>query len=84
MLVEIIKTKLSDSLNIHSIDIIDESYKHANHAQSSGGHFKVKIVSDDFNDKSLIQRHRMVYDILGDMLKNEIHALSIDARALNE
>ncbi len=84
MLVEIIKTKLSDSLNIDSIDIIDESYKHANHAQSSGGHFKVKIVSEDFNDKSLIQRHRMVYDILGDMLKNEIHALSIDARALNE
>ena len=58
MLVEIIKTKLSDSLNIDSIDIIDESYKHANHAQSSGGHFKVKIVSKDlyirfeFNQKS--------------------------------
>ena len=84
MLVEIIKTKLSENLNIDSLDIIDESHKHANHAQSSGGHFRVRIVSEDFQDKSLIERHRMVYGILGDMLKNEIHALSIDARALNE
>ena len=84
MLVEIIKSKLSENLNIDSLDIIDESHKHANHAQSGGGHFRVRIVSEDFQDKSLIERHRMVYGILGDMLKNEIHALSIDARALNE
>jgi len=84
MLVETIKSKLSENLNIDSLDIIDESHKHANHAQSSGGHFRVRIVSEDFQDKSLIERHRMVYEILGDMLKNEIHALSIDARALNE
>ena len=84
MLVKIIKTKLSENLNIDSLDIIDESHKHANHAQSSGGHFRVRIVSEDFQDKSLIERHRMVYGILGDMLKNEIHALSIDAKAPNE
>jgi len=84
MLVEIIKTKLSENLNIDSLDIIDESHKHANHAQSSGGHFRVSIISKDFQDKSLIERHRMVYGILGDMLKNEIHALSIDAKASNE
>jgi len=84
MLVEIIKTKLSENLNIDSLEIIDESHKHANHAQSSGGHFRVRIVSEDFQDKSLIERHRMVYGILGDMLKNEIHALSIDAKAPNE
>ena len=84
MLVEIIKSKLSENLNIDSLDIIDESHKHANHAQSSGGHFRVRIVSEDFQDKSLIERHRMIYGILGDMLKNEIHALSIDARSLNE
>ena len=84
MLVKIIKTKLSENLNIDSLDIIDESHKHANHAQSSGGHFRVSIVSEDFQDKSLIERHRMVYAILGDMLKNEIHALSIDAKSPNE
>jgi len=84
MLVEIIKSKLSDNINIDSLDIIDESHKHANHAQSKGGHFKVKIVSDDFKEKSLIERHRMVYDILGDMVKKEIHALSIEARSLEE
>ena len=84
MLVEIIKTKLSENLNIDSLEIIDESHKHANHTQSSGGHFRVSIISKDFQDKSLIERHRMVYGILGDMLKNEIHALSIDAKAPNE
>ena len=84
MLVEIIKTKLSENLNIDLLEIVDESHKHANHAQSSGGHFRVRIVSEDFQDKSLIERHRMVYGILGDMLKNEIHALSIDAKAPNE
>ena len=84
MLVEIIKSKLSENLNIDSLDIIDESHKHANHSQSSGGHFRVRIVSEDFKDRSLIERHRMVYEVLGDMLKNEIHALSIDARSLNE
>ena len=84
MLVKIIKTKLSENLNIDSLDIIDESHKHANHSQSSGGHFRVSIVSEDFQDKSLIERHRIVYGILGDMLKNEIHALSIDARAPSE
>ena len=84
MLVEIIKSKLSENLNIDSLDIIDESHNHANHSQSSGGHFRVRIVSEDFKDRSLIERHRMVYEVLGDMLKNEIHALSIDARSLNE
>jgi len=84
MLVEIIKTKLSENLNIESLNIIDDSHKHANHTQSSGGHFRVSIISKDFQDKSLLERHRMVYGILGDMLKNEIHALSIDAKAPNE
>ena len=84
MLKEIIRSKLSENLSIETLDIIDESYKHANHAQSSGGHFKVKIISDDFRDKSLVERHRMVYSVLEDMLKKEIHALSIEARTPDE
>jgi BolA protein len=84
MLSEKIKLKLSEDLDIISLEIIDESYKHANHAQSNGGHFKVKIVSDDFKDKSLIERHRMVYGILDEMIKKEIHALSIEARTSQE
>ena len=84
MLVEKIESKLNAGLNIHSLKIIDDSHKHANHSQSSGGHFKVIIRSNDFKDKSLIERHRMVYAILDQMLKKEIHALSIDARTAEE
>ena len=84
MLSDKIKLKLSEGLDITSLEIIDESYKHANHAQSNGGHFKVKIISDDFKDKSLIERHRMVYSILDEMIKKEIHAISIEARTTQE
>lgn len=84
MLVEKIESKLNAGLNIYSLEIIDDSHKHANHSQSSGGHFKVIIRSNDFKDKSLIERHRMVYAILDQMLKKEIHALSIDARTVEE
>jgi len=44
----------------------------------------VQIVSDAFQDKSLIQRHRLVYDAAGDMMHTEIHALSIQARNPDE
>ena len=84
ILTEKIELKLSENLDIISLDIIDESHKHANHAQSNGGHFKVKIVSDDFKNKSLIERHRMVYSILDQWIKKEIHAISIEAKTSEE
>jgi BolA protein len=48
-------------------------------AKSGGGHFAVTIVSPTFQDKSPVQRHQMIYQALGDMMKKEIHALSIQA-----
>ena len=59
----------------------DQSHLHAGHAgaQDGRGHFAVKIVAEAFTDKSRIERHRMVYDALGDMMQTDIHALSIDA-----
>ena len=81
-----IRSRLNDALNPVSVEVIDESHKHAGHegAKSGGGHFIVNIVADSFRDKSLIQRHRMVYDALGDAMKTEIHALSINARTPDE
>ena len=83
-LADIIKSKLTEKLNIQYLDIVDETHKHANHPQSNGGHFRVTIVSDDFSNKSLIDRHKMIYNILGDMIKKEIHALSINAKTVSE
>jgi BolA protein len=76
-----IKQLLEQSFHIHSLEIIDESHKHAGHAEakkSGGGHFRIVMVSPDFEGKTLIQRHRMVYDALKPIAA-QIHALSIKA-----
>lgn len=62
------------------LEILDESHKHAGHAGArSGGHFKLTIVSNLFDGKGLLQRHRMVYDALGSAMQTDIHALTIKA-----
>jgi BolA protein len=68
------------------IDIIDDSAKHAGHAgaRSGGGHFRLSITSAAFAGLKIMQRHRLVYDALGPLMKQEIHALSIDARTPEE
>ncbi|PRC94010.1 BolA family protein [Solimicrobium silvestre] len=45
--------------------------------QGDGQHFQATIVSDAFVGKRLIQRHQMVYAVLGDRMREEIHALSM-------
>lgn len=63
------------------IEIFDESSKHIGHkgAKSGGGHFILTIVSCDFYGKSIMDRHRMIYAALEEMLGRDIHALSIKA-----
>jgi len=81
-----LRRRLEQGLQPESLDIIDESAKHAGHAgaASGGGHFIVDITSKAFQGKSLLQRHRLVYDAAGDMMLQEIHALSIHARTPEE
>lgn len=59
----------------------DQSHLHAGHAgaQEGKGHFAVTIVADAFEGLSRIERHRVVYAALGEMMETDIHALSIDA-----
>ena len=47
------------------------------HVEGDGAHFEATIVSAAFEGKSLIQRHQLVYGVLGDRMKSEIHALSM-------
>ncbi|NNG13369.1 MAG: BolA family transcriptional regulator [Halobacteria archaeon] len=81
-----IRKRLVKALNPEVLEIIDESAKHAGHAgaASGGGHFIVQIVSTAFEGENLIQRHRMVYDAVDDIMHTEIHALSIQAKAPDE
>jgi len=84
--IEKIRTRLEQSLAPVQLEIIDESARHAGHAgaASGGGHYIVKIVSAAFSDQSPIQRHRLVYDAVDDMMHREIHALSIQASTPEE
>lgn len=78
-----IKSRLEHELSPSHVDIIDESHLHAGHAgaASGAGHFNVTVVSEKFSGQSPIQRHRMVYLALADLMQTEIHALSINAQA---
>jgi BolA protein len=79
--IDMIRKRLTAAFSPEQLDIIDESHLHAGHpgARSGGGHFVATIVSEAFAGKNMLERHRMVYDALGDAMQTEIHALSIKA-----
>lgn len=69
-----------------AVDLDDESALHAGHAgaASGGGHYRLTIVSEQFEGRNLVTRHRLVYDCVLDMMHTEIHALAITAIAPSE
>lgn len=84
--VEAIRGRLTAAFSPEELQIIDESHKHAGHAgaRDGRGHFAVTIVSPAFAGMTPIQRHRAVYQALGEMMQTDIHALSIQASAPDE
>lgn len=69
------------------LDLVDESAQHAGHAGARPGgqtHWRLTIVSPRFSGQSTVARHRMVYQALGELMQNPIHALAITARAPQE
>lgn len=84
--VQSIRERLEHTLSPESLDITDDSRLHVGHAGAAagGGHFSVRIVSEKFRDRSLIERHRMIYQAVSDMMPAEIHALSIQALTADE
>jgi len=68
-------------LNPSHLEIQDDSALHAGHAgNTGGGHYTITIVSDNFDNLSLLKRHRLVYDTIGTLMKTDVHALSIHAK----
>ena len=83
-LIEEIKTRLQ-TLSPSLLEIQDDSALHAGHkGNGGGGHFTLKIVSAEFNGKSQVARHRAIYELMGGLIPQKIHALSIHAIASNE
>jgi BolA protein len=79
--IESLRERITAKLEPESVEISDDSALHAGHAgaASGGGHFAVRIVSVKFHGKSMLERHRMVYQAVDDLIPAEIHALSIKA-----
>jgi BolA protein len=91
---DLIKAKLEAALAPISLEVIDESHKHAGHAHAvmrpgtakgaGGTHFQVKVVSEAFSGKSRVDRHRTINQLLASELNAGVHALAIDAKAPGE
>lgn len=83
---ERIGARLDAALAPLKLAVIDEGRKHVGHAgaRDGRGHFAVHIVSAAFVGRSPVQRHRMVYDALGELMLTEVHALSVDAKTPEE
>ncbi len=71
--------RLRRGLDAEHVAVDDESALHAGHAGARGGagHYNVVVVSTRFSGLDRVARHRAVYDAVGDMIPQEIHALSI-------
>lgn len=80
--VSMIERKLREAFDVRALEIHDDSHLHAGHpgARAGGGHYRVMVVSPDFQGRTPVQRHRMVYEAMGDAMRADtIHALSVKA-----
>ena len=84
--VEAIRAAIAFALAPMSLEIEDESHKHAGHAgaRDGRGHFRVDVVSEAFAGMTPIARHRAIYAAVGDLMATDIHALAIRARTPGE
>jgi BolA protein len=75
------------ALEPEALELVDESAQHAGHAGAAPGgetHWRLSIVSRRFAGQPTVARHRMVYQALGALMQNPIHALAISARSPEE
>ena len=84
---ERIVARLKEALDPVSLDVVDESDRHAGHAGArvgGGTHYRVRVVSARFERQSRIERHRLVYDVLAAEFADGLHALALVAKAPDE
>ncbi len=79
-------TRRLQALEPDRLDVVDDSRRHAGHAGAADGrgHFSVMVVSKRFAGLATLRRHRLVYEVVGDLMTTDIHALSIQALAPGE
>lgn len=76
-----IRLRLEAAFSPNELEVADESHLHVGHAgaKSGLGHYRVKVVSERFAGTTPLERHRMVYDALGEMMQTDIHAVRLTA-----
>jgi BolA protein len=81
-----IRAAIERALAPVSLEIEDESHRHAGHAgaRDGRGHFRVDVVSQAFEGLGPLARHRAVYAAVGELMTTDIHALAIRARTPEE
>jgi BolA protein len=83
---ETIRERLA-ALEPLALEVVDESEMHRGHAgyrEGGGTHWRLSIVSPRFSGKTTVARHRMIYQALGGLMQDPIHALAISARSPEE
>ena len=80
------RARLEQGLQPLQLEIVDESAAHAGHAGAAGGagHYRLVAVSARFAGLSRVARHRLVYDLLIDLMQRDIHALAMTLLAPDE
>jgi BolA protein len=83
--IERIREALERALSPQQLEIVDDSAAHVGHAGAAGGgHFRVRLVAEAFRGRTVLQRHRMVYEAVSELMGTDIHALNIVARTPDE
>ena len=73
---------LTEAFSPMFLEVRNESEQHIGHAGAQGGaqHLFIRIVSAQFSGINAVQRHRLIYNALLDLMPNQIHAVRIDAQ----
>lgn len=81
-----IRARIETALAPAEIEVTDESSLHAGHegARDGRGHFRVRVVSQRFRGLKPIERHRLVYAAVGDLMLTDVHALAVTALTAEE
>ena len=87
MMQERIVARLTEALDPVFLDVVDESDRHRGHAgarEGGGTHYRVRVVSARFAERTRVERHRLVYDLLTAEFADGLHALALVAEAPDE
>ena len=79
----VIEEKLVNAISTLGLEVLNESYMH-NVPDGSETHFKVIIISNDFENKTKLERHRLVNNFLRDEFESSLHSITFKLMTINE